>query len=57
MTQLPEPPARVDHHVAHCSAALLPMGSAPIEPCIEVGPHTQHRNVAGDTWADDLTED
>ncbi|WP_329330782.1 hypothetical protein OIU81_03090 [Streptomyces sp. NBC_01454] len=46
----PEP----DRPLTHCSAGLLPIGPAPFEPCIEIGPHDNHRNAAGDTWTDDL---
>ena len=52
-----DPPPELDHRLAHCSAGLLPIGSAPFEPCIEIGPHDKHRNAAGDTWTDDLAED
>lgn len=37
-----------------CPAALLPLGSDPVEPCIVRGHHTQHRTAEDRTWADDL---
>ncbi|OEV14071.1 hypothetical protein [Streptomyces nanshensis] len=41
---------------ATCSAALLPQGSAPAEPCVVTGPHKDHRTAAGETWTDDDLE-
>lgn len=40
-----------------CSAALLPVGSDPVEPCIVRGKHDAHQNAAGQTWKDaEITE-
>ncbi|MET7795703.1 hypothetical protein [Streptomyces decoyicus] len=51
------PPPELDHRLAHCPAGRLPLGSGPVERCIEIGPHERHRNAAGDTWTDEPTED
>lgn len=46
------PPPELDARLAHCPAGLLPRGSAPVEPCVEVGRHDRHRTAAGELWRD-----
>lgn len=35
-----------------CSAALMPLGSDPVEPCVVHGPHRRHRSLLGQRWTD-----
>lgn len=43
--------------ISPCAAALLPLGTAPVEPCVKRGPHGFHRNAAGWTWTDEDLSD
>ncbi|MBP5883150.1 hypothetical protein QBA57_28710 [Streptomyces scabiei] len=44
-----DPETRQDG-VQPCSAALLPFGSAPADPCIVKGKHLEHATVEGRRW-------
>ncbi|MFK0172623.1 hypothetical protein ACIQU5_27885 [Streptomyces sp. NPDC090306] len=35
-----------------CTAVLLPLGSAPVEPCVVDEPHTVHVTADGHRWTD-----
>lgn len=43
--------------ISPCTASLLPLGTAPVEPCVKRGPHGFHRNAAGWTWTDEDLSD
>lgn len=38
-----------------CSAALLPFGSAPADPCVRQGRHHEHVNAEGHRWTTEET--
>lgn len=35
-----------------CPAALMPLNTDPVEPCVTQGKHRTHRTEAGRTWTD-----
>jgi len=35
-----------------CTAALMPLNSDPVEPCVVSGKHVTHKTEAGRTWTD-----
>ena len=35
-----------------CTAALMPLGTEPVEPCVVIGKHVTHQTKAGRKWTD-----